>query len=306
VNGWTHPLIPGVSPVLEAGNGAFMFPDDYSGHPGSSIGIVITDDNVYNVDGEAHALLAQLLIELTALQREVPLSEDQRLGKIGKTLVKGAELVTKGLGYGAEKASQLIEYVGEKEKQKAIARGVPPSEVKLSPALKTTLKGTKFVTNSTVRVSGFVANRVGKLTKGLADHLANKMEKPVTGAVVGATGGRQNKSSSMHNLVDAARGGLLAYGTVYAGLESSAKVLGKSVKDNTVKVVEVKYGQEAKQATDDGISAAGDAAMTYLNIQSLGVKGLVKRTAKDTGKSLGKKVLDAHTPTLPPDEKAPL
>jgi hypothetical protein len=40
----------------------------------------------------------------------------------------------------------------------------------------------------------------------------------------------------MHNLVDAARGGLLAYGTVYAGLESSAKVLGKSVRDNTVKV----------------------------------------------------------------------
>jgi len=34
VNGWTHPLIPGVSPVLEAGNGAFMFPDVYSGQPG--------------------------------------------------------------------------------------------------------------------------------------------------------------------------------------------------------------------------------------------------------------------------------
>ena len=298
-------MIPGVSPVLEAGNGAFMFPDDYSGQPGSSIGIVITDDNVYNVEGEAHALLAQILTELTALKRDEPLSEDQRLGKIGKTLVKGAEMVSKGLGYGAEKASQLIEYVGEKEKQKAIAKGVPPSEAKLSPALKTTLKGTKFVTNSTVRVSGFVANRVGKLTKGLADHLANKMEKPVTGAVVGATGGSKTKSTSMHNLIDAARGGLLAYGTVYTGLESSAKVLGKSVKENTVKVVEVKYGQEAGQATDDGISAAGDAAMTYLNIQSLGVKGLVKRTAKDTGKSLGKKVLDAHSPS-DPEKKVPL
>jgi hypothetical protein len=79
--------------------------------------------------------------------------------------------VTKGLDFGAEKATQLIEYVGEKERAKAVARGVPPEEVKLSPALKTTLKGTAFVTNATVKVSGFVANRVGKLTKGLADHL---------------------------------------------------------------------------------------------------------------------------------------
>jgi hypothetical protein len=61
--------------------------------------------------------------------------------------------------------------------------------------------------------------------------------------------------------------------------------------------------QEAGQATNDGISAAGNAAMTYMNIQSLGVKGLVKRTAKDTGKSLGKKVLDVH---VDPEKKIPL
>ena len=167
----------------------------------------------------------------------------QRLGKIGHSLVRGAEIVSQGLGYGAEKATQLIEYVGEREKQKAIAKGVPPTEAKLSPALKTTLQGTKYVTNQTVRVSGFVANRVGKLTKGLADHLATKMEKPVTTAVTGTTGGHKTKSTSMQNIVDAARGGLLAYGTVYTGLENSAKVLGKSIKENSVKVVEVKYGQ---------------------------------------------------------------
>lgn len=39
------------------------------------------------------------------------------------------------------------------------------------------------------------------------------------------------------------------------------------------------------------MTAAGNAAMTYLNIQSLGVKGLVKRTAKDTATGVGKKVL---------------
>merc|ERR1711983_646066 len=101
-------------------------------------------------------------------------------------------------------------------------------------------------------------------------------------------------SSSMHNLIDAARGGLLAYGSVYSSLEDSAKVLGKSLKSNSVQVVQHKYGGEASEVYGEAMTAAGDAAMTYLNIQSLGVKGLVKKTAKDTGKQLVKAVLDAH------------
>ena len=48
------------------------------------------------------------------------------------------------------------------------------------------------------------------------------------------------------------------------------------------------------QVLDDGLTSAGNATMTYMNIQSLGVKGLVKKTAKDTGKQLGKAVLEAH------------
>ena len=42
------------------------------------------------------------------------------------------------------------------------------------------------------------------------------------------------------------------------------------------------------------MTAAGNAAMTYLNVQSLGTKGLAKRTAKNTGKTLGKNVIEAH------------
>ena len=56
VGGWTHPLIPGASPVLEAGNGAFMFPDVYEeenseGEP-SAVGIVIADNTPFNIDGK--------------------------------------------------------------------------------------------------------------------------------------------------------------------------------------------------------------------------------------------------------------
>ena len=65
-----------------------MFPDDYSDLPGASIGIVIDDESVYNVDGAARELLAKVLAETTALKQDEPLPKDLRLGKIGKTLLK--------------------------------------------------------------------------------------------------------------------------------------------------------------------------------------------------------------------------
>ena len=155
------------------------------------------------------------------------------MGSTGQALVTGAEYLCKGMDYGTKKAAELIEYVGEREKAKTAAA---TEDSKVGAGWRYSAKGARYATHATVKVSGFVANRVGRLTKGLANYLATKAERPITGAVTTATGGAQSKSSSMHNLVDAARGGLVAFGTVYAGLEESAKVLGGSVKDNSVKV----------------------------------------------------------------------
>ena len=93
--------------------------------------MVIADDSVFNLDGEAHAALAETLSNLTELQKtekkkkksgqegdtaSVSSEEEElKLGKIGTTMVKTAQLVTKGMEVGAEKATALIEYAGEKQ-----------------------------------------------------------------------------------------------------------------------------------------------------------------------------------------------
>ena len=51
-------------------------------------------------------------------------------------------------------------------------------------------------------------------------------------------------SSSMRQIANAAYGGLLAYGTVYDGLEKSSKILGSSLKKESVQVVEHQVSQE--------------------------------------------------------------
>jgi len=286
VGGWTHPLIPGASPCLQAENGALMFPDIYSDLPDCSVGLVLTD----GISEDIRADLVNLLAQHTALKSQTLLPPDQRLGSIGSAIVKGAEYLAQGIEIGAEKAGDLIEYVTDKS-QKKLSKA--EEDAKIGSLTKGSISAAKSATTATVKVSGYVANRVGKLTKSMAGYLAAKAEKPISG-VVSTTGG-DKKQGTMAYLIDAARGGLIAYGTVYTGLESSAKVLGKNIKDNSVKVVSHKYGGDAGHVFGDACTAAGNAAMTYMNLQSLGVKGLVKKTAKETGKTVAKNVITGES-----------
>jgi len=286
VGGWTHPLIPGASPCLQAENGALMFPDIYSDLPDCSVGLVLMD----GISEDIRADLVNLLSQHTALKSQTLLPPDQRLGSIGSAIVKGAEYLAQGIEIGAEKAGDLIEYVTDKS-QKKLSKA--EEDAKIGSLTKGSISAAKSATTATVKVSGYVANRVGKLTKSMAGYLAAKAEKPISG-VVSTTGG-DKKQGTMAYLIDAARGGLIAYGTVYTGLESSAKVLGKNIKDNSVKVVSHKYGGDAGHVFGDACTAAGNAAMTYMNLQSLGVKGLVKKTAKETGKTVAKNVITGES-----------
>jgi hypothetical protein len=213
VNGWTHPLGEG-SPVLKAGNGSFMFPDAYSDQEGASVGIVIMDDTPFNVDGEAEKQLQQLLDELTALKTiaiqsqtdvEKELVLDNHLGKLGSLILKGAQTVGKTMEDTiVPKTTQLIEYATEKQKAKM---GQPAEEdSKMNSVLKTTVKGAGYATKATVKVSGFVANRVGDLTKSIAKSLARKMEPAVSGATGAGSGSGKTKNTSLRTLVDVARG----------------------------------------------------------------------------------------------------
>jgi len=284
VGGWTHPLIAGASPCLVAENGAIMFPDIYSDNPDTSVGLVLVD----TVPDQQRQQLLEQLKQLTALEVKPQLAADQQLGRLGSSIVKGCEMLAQGIEVGAEKAGNLIEYYTEKSQEKMTKA---EEDAKMGSLTKGSVNVAKSASTATVKVSGFVADRVGKLTKSLANYLAAKATPSTSLA------NTNKKPGAMAYLVDAARGGLIGYGTVYNGLETSAKVLGNNVKQNSVKIVNHKYGGEAGEVFGDACTAAGNAAMTYLNVQSLGVKGLVKKTAKETGKTVVKNVITGDKKT---------
>jgi len=282
VGGWTQPLVPGASPCLQAENGAIMFPDIYSEQSGSSVGLVLVEGVVTE---QQRQQLLSLLQQHTALQTHSQLPADQQLGKLGSSLVWGAEKLAGGIEMGAGKAGELIEYVADKAEKK-LSRS--EEDAKVGSITRHSVNAAVAATDVTVKVSGYVADRVGNLTKRMATYLAAKVVDPNSQA----KGGIKNGGGAMSTLVDAARGGLVAYGTVYNGLETNAKVLGYNMKQNSVKVVQHKYGSQAGDVFGDAVTAAGNAAMTYMNVQSLGAKGLVKKTAKNTGKNIAKNVIN--------------
>ena len=279
VGGWTQPLVPGASPCLQAENGAIMFPDIYSEQSGCSVGLVLVDGLVSK---EARNQLLSLLEQHTALKTSQQLPADQQLGKVGSSIVWGAEKLAVGIEMGAEKAGELIEYVTDAA-EKRLSKS--DEDAKVGALTKNSVKVAVTATDATVKVSGYVADRVGNLTKRMASYLAAKVVDP------NKPGGIKKGGSAMGTIVDAARGGLVAYGTVYNGLEANAKVLGNNLKQNSVKVVQHKYGNQAGDEFGKACTAAGNAAMTYMNIQSLGAKGLVKKTAKNTGKNIAKNIV---------------
>merc|ERR1712001_389777 len=215
VGGWTQPLVPGASPCLQAENGAIMFPDIYSEQSGNSVGLVLVEGLV---TVEARAQLLALLQEHTALKTSQQLPADQQLGKVGSSIV-----------WGAEKAGELIEYVTDAA-EKRLSKS--DEDAKVGALTRHSVKAAVTATDATVKVSGYVADRVGNLTKRMASYLAAKVVDP------NKAGGIKKGGSAMGTLVDAARGGLVAYGTVYNGLEANAKVLGNNLKENSVKVVQ--------------------------------------------------------------------
>lgn len=94
---WMYPLIPDVSPWYKTEYNGFFFPDIHSEVPGSSIGLIIPEDD----DGSLHEMLSDILLgqkELLANARK----------SVSTPVIAGAGYVSRGLVLGAENIRKLL------------------------------------------------------------------------------------------------------------------------------------------------------------------------------------------------------
>ncbi|XP_076312298.1 spartin [Tachypleus tridentatus] len=287
IGNWTYPLLPGKSPVLYSGFGAFMFPDVASQEQKAAVGVILPGE----LDPKERLKFEQILSELTAFEAEpksellTTISEEERLShKISRGIVAGAEIVSLGLAKG-------MEYTGEWVRKGAalLREKVPQSQQSstVDPRVQRGLKVVVKASGTAVRVSGYLVSKLGKLTMALGEwavpHIKNQGSKVLSKTLHVDV---LDSKNSMDDVLTVAAGGVAGFSTVYMSLEKAAKTLASCLADETVQVVQHRYGKEASEVASDAVQSVGNLAYATYNFNSLGIKAIAKRTAKDTGKAI--------------------
>ncbi|KAK3576396.1 hypothetical protein CHS0354_026729 [Potamilus streckersoni] len=331
---WYYPLVPGSSPVLHATNGAYIFPDVTAPQPGFFVGLMVPDSLSAAERQDFESLLASLtdlheqestpvVQHGTRPQKEIAISGDRTRPvphdesvpgevststKISKGIQIASEYMSWGLEKGAEKAGELIRRGSQKLKSH-----LHPEE-KERPIDPRVQKGVMYVRQGAhvaVKVSSFIVSKLGEATMALAREVAPHIRKH--GEKLLQPSIRQPSAdgkSKIDGVIEVAVSGLKGFGTVYIGLENAAKDLARNIANETVDIVDHKYGSQAGQLTENALYAAGNIVMTAHNAKNLGVKALAKRAAKDTGKVLLEDIAESRNnsdpschPECPSDKK---
>ncbi|XP_075276562.1 spartin isoform X1 [Opisthocomus hoazin] len=184
-------------------------------------------------------------------------------------LIKGAEYTGKAIHKGA---SKLREHIQPEEK---------PLEV--NPTVAKGLHVAKQATGGAVKVSQFLVEGVCSIASYVGKELAPHVKKHGSKLVPESLKKDKDGKSTFDGALVVAASGVQGFSTVWQGLESAAKCIAKSVSTETVKTVKYKYGDDAGCATDNAMNSAINVGVTAFNIDHIGIKAVVKRTAKETG-----------------------
>lgn len=90
----------------------------------------------------------------------------------------------------------------------------------------------------------------------------------------------------MNGVLTVAAGAVEGFGTVYAGLEQSAGILGKNLGDNSVKIIGHKYGPSAGNVAAETFDTVGNIINVNRNMKLLTPRGFATRSVKNAGKAM--------------------
>lgn len=135
--------------------------------------------------------------------------------------------------------------------------------------------------------TSFVAEKVGSAMTSFGRYLAPHVQRQGSKLLSYAVGMENHKAEeAMTETLKIACGTADAISTIYNGLESSASILGKNLAENTVKVVKYKYGESSAAVTSNTFDTVGNLYNVNRNFNIITPKGLVKSTAKNTGRGI--------------------
>ncbi|XP_055306088.1 protein spartin isoform X2 [Sitodiplosis mosellana] len=301
-----YPLIPGVSPCFRTEYGAFIFPDIQSEVQGAAIGLVVpksADEIVLEIlEAILHGIVRQIEEEEEEEGEEGEKKRERRYAseRISDNIVQGACFISNGLVKGTEQLGKLVSYTTPYMISKM--NGAPVNAPPISNKVVNGIEMAKSATGIAVGVTSYVAGKVGSATvalgKFLAPHVHAQGSKLLSKSMGYSTDDAKDK---MSGVLTVAAGAVEGFGTVYNGLEKSAGILGKNLSENSVKIVEHKYGPQAGNLAQGTFDTVGNMINLSQNMSLITPKGLAKKTMKGTGKA----IIADFKPQIPKTNYAP-
>lgn len=205
--------------------------------------------------------------------------------RISKGLIDGAKYLSQGVAKATVFADKYIKIGGEKIKTQIV-----PSEVetKVDPKLQKAMAGVRYGTHVTVRVSSFLVDKLGllasKAAKTMTPYIKSGSSKLLT--QTGIVKSSENANNYLENVCTVASSSMISFSLLYESLEGAAKSLANNLAQESVQVVQHKYGDDASKITENALYSVGNVALTANNVRNLKItKTIAKETAKETLKS---------------------
>ncbi|XP_054725690.1 protein spartin isoform X2 [Anastrepha obliqua] len=303
---WLYALLPTITTCYRTTYGAFILPDLEIDEPGHAFGLMLIEGDCA-VDGAEQAAvqpeepeelsdLHQFFLDLleAVLSGRIELLQQPIVGsreprdtseQVSRHIVTAADFIARNLVRGAEKTGELMvkstPYIISK--MKPAPADAPP----VSSTVQTSVTVARDVTHAAAGVTGWIAGKVGSASIAIGRYLAPHVQNAGSTLLQKGFGYNTNEANSkMEGALTIAAGAVEGFSTVYNGLETSAKILGTNLSENSVKIIEHKYGSSAGGVAAGTFDTLGNAFNVSQNVNYITPKGLAKKMAKNTGKAV--------------------
>ncbi|GMT28125.1 hypothetical protein PFISCL1PPCAC_19422 [Pristionchus fissidentatus] len=276
VGPWTYPLYKGQTPILVNEFGAYVVSNPTVDDPDLKVAILLPTDVDENLKRQLNRLLKELAVlressETEGTKEELTSEEKKRVSeKIARFLIKSGEKVAWTVQKTSVRTATLVHSKSEKW------RNAPPTEkpMTVSPTVKSGIvyvhKGSKVVAKGT----RYLLDKIGDVGISVGRKVANGAK---------STFGDGKGGGVVSDTITVLGGGIAGVSTAWIALEDASKVLCRSIADDTVGVVKVKYGDEAAQTTHHTLYSVGHGTLAAAQLWDLGPRSIAGRMARKAG-----------------------
>lgn len=156
---------------------------------------------------------------------------------------------------------------------------ITPNEAptKVSDTTKQRVTNARAITGTAVQVSKTIMTGAMATAAALSKNISDGISKTSVGKKLNRKSGRKTKVAKK-----VGKHSLVAFGRMMEAVEQAGLTMLHNVNDSVVDVVGHKYGDEAKETTQEGLGVLTDAGKATVNLRRAGFRSVVKNTATMT------------------------